>query len=375
MDCDARMLVRWKHTDDPFVDCTESSKSVVSKWMTSAISFALRSPTFRYRIVKDHAHFSLATAPRLNLVEQCQSFDIVNLHWAVSFVDLPSFLLTLPVKIPVVVTLHDMNYFTGGCHHAASCKKYRTICEACPALSSDRSSDLANKNFVTKKKVFESICPGRVRIVAPSRWLTQCAESSHLLSRFRVSTVPNGVDTNQFAPKEIDRFKTTHGIKNDEIVLLFVANRVNDKWKGIDLLLYALSNLNENNNVTLLVLGKASADQLDSGRINIRSLGYVKDAGNLATIYSAADLFVIPSRQDNLPNTVLESMACGTPAVGFAVGGIPDMIRDGKTGFLASPEDPNDLARAINRFIDLPKTDKYVMGKACRELVVSSFNA
>jgi glycosyltransferase involved in cell wall biosynthesis len=179
------------------------------------------------------------------------------------------------------------------------------------------------------------------------------AEQSSLLSGMRVSVIPNSLDTDLFSPQDRQASRKELGIPHDAEVVLFSAASVVDRRKGFQFLAQALATLDDPHGKLLLV-------SLGKGRPKITTpvphlhLGRITDDSHLAQAYSAADLFAIPSLQDNLPNTVLESMACGTPVVGFAVGGIPEMVRPGVTGLLATPQDANSLGSVISELVAQP---------------------
>ncbi|MCS4101411.1 glycosyltransferase [Salinibacter ruber] len=183
----------------------------------------------------------------------------------------------------------------------------------------------------------------QLHVVCPSEWMADEARASTLLADVPVSVIPYGLDTNRFFPCDAEGVPPAFGIPDDHRIVLFVASDTRAR-KGFDLLDNALSALGAEK-TTLLSVG-GDEPELESDLPHVHA-GYVESDLLLSVLYSLADVFVIPSRQDNLPNTVLESMACGTPVIGFEVGGIPDMVRPGETGWLAEPEDVRSLREAI----------------------------
>jgi glycosyltransferase involved in cell wall biosynthesis len=271
--------------------------------------------------------------------------DLVNLHWIANFVSLSAFFRA--VEVPVVWTLHDMNAFTGGCHYNVGCRKFEQQCGACPQLGSTDENDLSRSVWTRKWKAYESASrSNRIHIVAPSQWLAQEAQRSTLFAEAPVHVIPYGLNTDLFQPRDTERLRSALEIPREHRIVLFVAQSAQKHRKGFDLLADAVSSLSAGA-MTLLSIG---GNEPDLGTaLPHTHLGTIESDLLLSVFYSLADLFVIPSRQDNLPNTVLESMACGTPVVGFDTGGIPDMVRPGETGWLAETRNVRALRDAIEQ--------------------------
>jgi glycosyltransferase involved in cell wall biosynthesis len=294
--------------------------------------------------------------------------DVYNLHWIRGFIDpLPFFRAT---RQPVVWTLHDMNAFTGGCHYNVECRRFEETCGRCPQLGSSKENDLSRTVWERKRDAYrQALDTGRLHIVAPSVWLAREARESALLSDALVEVIPNGLDHTVFRPRETRGLRTALEIPQDHRIVLFVAQSAQNHRKGFDLLADALSSLGVED-VTLLSIGGEEPD-LETTLSHLH-LGSIKSDLLLSVFYSLADLFVIPSRQDNLPNTVLESMACGTPVVGFDTGGIPDMVRPGETGWLAEVGDVRALHRSIETALSEDKI-RNRLGRRCREVVENEY--
>ncbi len=307
-----------------------------------------------------------------DVVSQLPSCDVLNLHWVIDFLDYPSFFDSMPDAVRLVWTLHDMNPFTGGCHYDLGCGRYLSRCYQCPQLESQTDNDLAAQIWDRKKALFARINPDRLHIATPSSWLADEVKRSPLLNRFDVSVIPNGVDLENFAPRNKHSARDVFGIPQTAKVVLFVADGLPLHRKGFGTLVQALDRLSQRvPNVCVVCVGHN--DPPPGLRVPWIHLGYVGNDRLLSNIYSAADVFVIPSFQDNLPNTVLESMACGTPVVGFAVGGIPDMIQHGKTGLLAPPSDAVSLGGAITEL--LKNTERRLTFSAnCRRVAVHRYS-
>lgn len=284
-----------------------------------------------------------------SLVQSIPTCDVLNLHFVAGLLDFSSCMPLLGERAAVVWTLHDMNPFTGGCHFDDQCGRWMQGCGRCPQLGSRRANDLSARTWKRKILAMETIEPTRMCIVAPSSWMARQAARSPMLGRFRVETIPYSVDTNVYKPRDRRMCREILGLDPDAPVVLFIAQQVRNRRKGYALLVDALRKLSNLPRLQLVTVGiDVPALKVP---VPVRHLGKVGMEGLLTVIYNAADVFAAPSLQDNLPNTVLESLACGTPVVGFDVGGIADMVRDGETGYLAAAQDVDELAAAIERVV------------------------
>jgi len=302
------------------------------------------------------------------LVNKLPAADIVNLHWIAHFVDLPTFLAQC--RAPLVWTLHDMNAFTGGCHYALDCLRYREQCGACPQLGSDSSEDYSRKIWLAKEEMYRRVADGTLHFVTPSRWLATEASSSSLLREMPISVIPYGLDTTLFRPHDKTEARTRLNIPIAKQVVLFTADSITSQRKGLNYLLSALQEMEWDSDILLVSLGAGKIKEDIS--IPVKSLGHLADEKQMALAYSAADLFVIPSLQDNLPLTVLEAMACGTPVVGFDVGGIADMVRPGISGQLVPARNISLLRQAIASLLpDQPL--RAAMARNCRQIALSEY--
>jgi GT2 family glycosyltransferase/Flp pilus assembly protein TadD/glycosyltransferase involved in cell wall biosynthesis len=282
---------------------------------------------------------------QLEQIQEIKDADIINLHWVAGTLDYITAPLALKDK-QIVWTLHDMNPFTGGCHYSGTCEKYKERCGACPQLGSTIEDDLSRKIWNKKHYAFQNL---DINIVTPSKWLAKCATQSSLLSGFSVTVIPNGFPLDIFKPYPKTEIRKALSIPVSARVILFGADSIVNSRKGFVYLLEALKGLPSiKENVTVvLTFGNLPKGIKINTKHTIHSLGSITDENKLALVYSAADVFVIPSLEDNLPNTVVEAMACGVPVVGFEVGGIPDMIDHKKNGYLAKPKDIDDLLEGI----------------------------
>ena len=312
----------------------------------------------------DHSRYGVELAKAL---PPC---DVIHLHWIAGFVDLQQFFAAIPSNQTVIWTLHDMNAFSGGCHYDLGCGRYQHGCGQCPQLGSSDNNDLSAKIWRRKLRIFSQISPKKLIFAAPSRWLTNEIKRSPLLSRFQSNVIPYGIDTDEFFPRNKESAREALGINPDANVILFLAHNVRIKRKGLELLHQALALIQNKTNFCLLSIGHDSkiADQ----SFQHIHLGRIENDRLLASVISAAGLFVIPSQQDNLPNTVLEAMACGTPVLGFNTGGIPDMVREGVTGHLVANGDVKALSgQIVNIFNDPKHTAK--LSDNCRRVAVEEY--
>ena len=277
--------------------------------------------------------------------------DVANLHWIAYGADYPSFFGSIPRHVPIVWTLHDMNPFTGGCHYSGDCSRFTLGCGQCPQVVAASDDDVSRDSFEVKRKVLKD---RQLTIVTPSRWLGELAKQSSILPpSTRFETINYGLDLSQFRPlpKQDSREALDLGIAPDTVLIAFGAEAISNRRKGFHHLLEALRRLSTTNNVECLVFG--SGEIPDDPRLpKMHQLGFIKNIRKQVEIYSAADLVVVPSREDNQPQVGLEAMACGTPVVGFDAGGIPEYVRDGHTGLIARLGDERHLAERISWLIE-----------------------
>jgi glycosyltransferase involved in cell wall biosynthesis len=367
----SRMLVANKCTDD---------ESVIRPALSRRIDYRLRRYSRRKLIAFDERRIARLRqseseyffTDRSEYVELCGSPIgnpcVLNLHSVIGFVDHPSFFAMLPPDKPVVWTLHDMNPFTGGCLLAWDCNKFTLECGACPVLGSKNAKDLASGIFHRKRAAYATLSRELVRIVAPSSWLAAEAKKSALFRHFDIATIPLGLDTELFKPRNKECARELFGIPSTyKIVMCFADRRY---CKGIDLLIEALNKLDVRFPIGLISVG--SGRLASTLRHRHFPLGYLKDERLLSFAYSAADVFVAPSRQESFGQVVFEAMACGTPVVGFDVGGIPDMVRPNVSGILAPPNDVSALRAGIETLL-VNDEARLKMARECRRIAVEEY--
>lgn len=312
----------------------------------------------------------------LSKLEVIQGSDIVNMHWIAYFQSIITIKKLFNLEKPVVWTLHDQWAFTGGCHYSAGCNEYMNACANCFQIADD-SLHLPHAILKDKAKYFKN---ANLTIVTPSKWLAACAKKSSLFKDLRVEVIPNSLEIDWFYPVPKKDAKKNIGIPEDSLTLLFVAEMANEKRKGFKELLDTLQmckkdshfrQLMQRDIINILCFGEPNND-LNKLGIQVKSLGYINSYEKIRDAYNAADLYVLSSLEDNLPNTMLESMACGTPVVAFNVGGVPEMIRNGETGALTASIDSKKLSEAILGLL-LDPTKRERLGKNCRKLIEQRF--
>jgi glycosyltransferase involved in cell wall biosynthesis len=296
---------------------------------------------------------------------------IVHLHWVAKMIDYPSFFASLPDDLPIVWTLHDRNPMTGGCHCPNACEAYTEGCGNCPQLGRRADDDLSYRSLRVKR---DALLGKNLHVVAPSRWAADCARRSWLLGHgTTIKVIPHGLDLDVFAPQDKKACKRALGIAPERIVIGFGAASIADRHKGLRELLEALAQLANRERIVGVIFGGGSMPRLEIDLPELVTVGYLDDPVAQAMVYSAADLLVVPSREELFGLTGLESLACGTPVVGFDCGGIPDYVRPLETGLLARPDDSDDLAGQIQWLIDRPHA-RHQMGLRGRAMVLREFD-
>lgn len=344
----AKMLVREKSTDN--ISIAKLPEGPMQKWHflweRLRIFVALH---FR----KDHLwEIDIANSGTdITTLPEFKEADIIHLAWInQGMLSLKGIEKIIKTGKPIVWTMHDLWPATAICHYARGCEAFTTGCKFCKLLPDGGSeNDLSSRIWSKKKRLYSS---SNIHFVTCSRWLGNQAKQSGLLKKMSVTSIPNPIDTNIFCPQDKAETKKSLGLPVDKDVILFVAQKVTDERKGARYLIEALRMLKDENpdiasNCVIALLGGHAEELAEMISIPSYPLGYVSGDKNLANVYNAADLFVLPSMEDNLPNTLMEALACGVPCVGFNVGGIPEMIDHNKNGYVAKAGDTTDLKQGI----------------------------
>lgn len=287
--------------------------------------------------------------PKHPFYKQADVLNFHNLHsGCFNYLAIP--LLTF--KKPAIYTLHDMWSFTGHCAYSYDCDRWKIGCGRCPYPDSYPAIEKDSTSLEWKLKNWVYSC-SNLTIVTPSNWLTEQAKQS-MLNRFPIHHIPYGIDTEIYQPLDAEQCKSRLGIPTGKKVLMFGAQSLTDSRKGGDLLLKALSSLPESlkADTVLLTIGERGGALTNVVGVQTLNLGYVSSEQEKSVAYSAADLFIFPTRADNLPLVLQESMACGTPMVSFKIGGVGDLVRPGVTGYLAEPENAFDFSTGIVQLLE-----------------------
>ena len=367
----AKMLVRDKETED--ITVVSLPRSLRLQW------------NFLWErwCVFWHLHFSrqrlwevdMATSGTdITRLREFQEADVIHLSWInQGMLSLKNIRKIIRSGKPVVWTMHDLWPATGICHYARGCNRYASACGNCPLLPNKGSkNDLSAKIFRRKKELYHR---GAISFVTCSRWLEKQAKGSGLFVGQRITNIPNPIDTHVFCPQDQAEARLRAGLPADKHIILFVSQRVTDERKGMRYFIEAIDRLvarypEMKENTAIAILGGHSEE------VNLTlpsySLGYVSDEKQIVAIYNSADAFVLPSLEDNLPNTIMESMACGVPSIGFRVGGIPEMIDHQQNGYVANYRDTEDLASGIHWVLE--EADRAALKQACLQKVAQNYS-
>jgi glycosyltransferase involved in cell wall biosynthesis len=338
------MLVQSKETND----CSVISSSNKIGEKLSIVKPILDSFPLRVFPKKEKKVYSLQWLPNdIKRKLRDTSPDIINLHWICGgFVPIESL---NKLSQPIVWTLHDMWGFTGGCHYSGNCQGYLKSCGACPQLGSNRQCDLSRWTWKRKANAWKNL---NLTIVTPSQWLADCARNSSLFRNRSIEVIPNGLDMKVYKPIDKKLARDVLNLPQDKQLILFGAmSATSDHRKGFHFLLPALEKLihfQGSKNIELVIFGASKQVNPPNLNFKINYLGQLNDDISMVMAYSASDVFIAPSVEDNLPNTVMESISCGTPTVAFQIGGMPDMINHQQNGYLAQPFDIDDLTNGLH---------------------------
>ena len=369
----AKMLVREKVSNDiSVVDIKHSLRSqwnfLWERWCIFCRLHFSRKNLFAIDIA--NAGFDITSLPEF------KEADVIHLHWInQGMLSLNNIRKIINSGKPVVWTMHDIWPATGVCHLTLGCEGYVSGCGNCKYLPGNGSNnDLSAKVWRQKQKTYAA---ANISFVACSRWLADEAKKSKLFDGQRVYTIPNPIDTHIYHIQDKLQARHNVGLLTDKRIILFIAQKATNPYKGMDYLveacrLLATEHPEMKDNTCVAILGGHSEDLKGKLPFEDIPLGYVSNDKRIVDIYNAADVFVLPSLSENLPNTIMEAMACGVPSVGFNVGGIPEMIDHKKTGYVANYRDANDLAAGIHWVLN--EADSSLVQKACVAKVMHNYS-
>ncbi|MEG2178453.1 MAG: glycosyltransferase [Bacteroidales bacterium] len=348
---EAKVLVLDKSTQDPYVISMGNNKW--TQWK-AYIYFLLEhllvflnngfSKSDLFRVSLSYFGFDISKHPCI--VEA----DIIHLHWVnKSFLSYSAIQKLVNLGKPVVWTMHDMWVATAMCHHARDCEKFKTTCDHCFYLHAKDWMSLTSRTYQSKKNIFAAHIP---QLVCCSEWLQKRIAGSSILDTHSALVIPNPINIEIYAKKDKRISQAAFKLDPTQFHILFCAAKVTDDRKGLNYLIEALQILKQKYphyfaNMQVVVVGTANNELQALFPCQIRTPGFISDEQMMVTLYNAVDVFVTPSLDENLPNTIMEAMACGTPCIGFATGGIPEMITHKETGYIAKYQSAEDLANGI----------------------------
>ena len=347
----AKMLVRDKESDSLTV--TELSRSWRLRWnfLWERFVIFVRSGFSRKHLFEiDLAN----TGTDITRLREFQEADIIHLHWInQGMLSLSGIRKILRSGKPVVWTMHDIWPATAICHVTLGCRNFTTRCRSCRLLGNSQGDDISTTIWQRKLRMLEG---ENIYYVACSRWLENEAKASALLKGHKVTSIPNPIDTHIYNKYSKEEARQRLGLPQDRRLILFASQRVTTPNKGMDYLIEACRLLGNRTKCQtpyeVVILGGHAEELVELLQLKAHPLGYVNDERRIVDVYNAVDVFVLPSLSENLPNTIMEAMACGVPCGGFKVGGIPEEIDHKRNGYVADYRNAEDLARGIRWILE-----------------------
>ena len=347
----AKMLVRDKESDSLTV--TELSRSWRLRWNFLWERFVI---FVRCGFSRKHLfEIDLAnTGTDITRLREFQEADIIHLHWInQGMLSLSGIRKILRSGKPVVWTMHDIWPATAICHVTLGCRNFTTRCRSCRLLGNSQGDDISTTIWQRKLRMLEG---ENIYYVACSHWLENEAKASALLKGHKVTSIPNPIDTHIYNRYNKEEARQRLGLPQDRRLILFASQRVTTPNKGMDYLIEACRLLGDRTKCQtpyeVVILGGHAEELVELLQLKAHPLGYVNDERRIVDVYNAVDVFVLPSLSENLPNTIMEAMACGVPCVGFKVGGIPEEIDHKRNGYVADYRNAEDLARGIRWILE-----------------------
>ena len=323
-----------------WADSPWKSKKAWGNFVLERLSFLPfeKDKTVRFAFSPAAAGADIADHP---LVKQA---SIIHLHWVnFGFLSLKSLEKLFALGKPIVWTLHDMWTFTGGCHYNRGCERYLSHCCYCPYLKKPGEYDIAFTQFERKESLYQNT---NLTLISPSRWLDNLVQKAALTNGKPSQAIPNCIDTRFFKPGDRTDARNALSLPTNKKLLLFAGANTQDPRKGFTYFQEAMRHP-DLADTEVMILGKGKAENFKDMPVKVHFLGKISDASQMVQAYNAADMLIVPSLEDNLPNTIMEAMACGTPAIGFGTGGIPEMIGHLESGFISTPKSASSLAEGI----------------------------
>ncbi len=342
-------------------------------WQKNFTKYKFASERLQVRLAVNHSKHLYSFSPAsqgwdISKHAWVQEADVLHLHWInFGFLSLNNLKQLFALGKPIVWTMHDLWAVTGGCHYPSGCTNFEKSCGNCPLLYHSRlyfsgKNDWSHKIFKQKFNIFYN---KNIHWVGCSRWIADEVAKSSMVKRStnsnffpKISAIPNPIDTDVFLPfskEKKQEIRKKLGLPLDKFLILFGAMNIQDERKGFDYLVKSLEILKEKSQenykniaekIELLIFGKTPKN-LPNLPFKVHNLGVLQGTDALCEAYNSADVFVLPSLEDNLPNTLMETLACGTPSVAFDTGGIPEMLTHQKSGYIAHYKNAEDLANGI----------------------------
>lgn len=372
---DDRLLAQEKLTSEPRV-----TSIVNNKWQRFKAKFDFlseRLPFIWFYAKEKAVRFAFSTATTGTDISEhpdVADADILHLHWTnFGYLSTENIEQLFKTGKPIVWTLHDMWAFTGGCHYSGECNHFTNQCGDCWMLRNPNEKDLSREGWLRKLEMYKAA--NKIVLVTCSNWLADEAKSSSLLSGFPIQAIPNPIDTDLFSAKDKTSLRQKWNVTVNAKIILFGAANIMDRRKGISYLVDALHDLKKNyketEDIEIVIFGKNKAFDTTSLPFKAHEVGIIRSQAEMAELYALADVYVSPAIEDNLPNTVMESLSCATPVVAFHTGGIPDMVEHRQNGYLAQFKSAADLAAGLNCVLN--EADGKVLAENARNKVLNTF--
>lgn len=365
---DSQMLVQLKFSDDFTVIGPQNKfQRALAMIRPTLDSLPVRCYPKRTKTLFSPSWFGFSNI--INKINEINP-DIVHLHWICGGMMRVEDMAR--IKAPIVWSLHDMWAFTGGCHYDEECGRYKEACGNCKVLGSEKENDLSRKIIKRKQKAFAS--KKDMTIVGLSNWLNECSKKSTLLKDKNHINLPNPIDTTTFKPFDKEKSRELWSLPKDKKLVLFGAmSATSDPRKGFKELSEAMSLMEKNSDIEFVVFGSSRPQNASNFGFKTHYLGHLHDDVSLVTLYSAADVMVVPSLQEAFGQTASEAMSCGTPVVAFGTTGLLDIVDHKINGYLAKPFDTDDLAYGIDWILNYENYDG--LCKNAREKVLKEFDS
>jgi len=366
----AKMLVRDKETDTLTVIGLPKSSLLHWHFLWERLVIFCRLHFQRRHLFElDIAN----TGSDITKLYEFEEADVIHLHWInQGMLSLSSICKILRSGKPVVWTMHDIWPATAICHVTLGCRHFTSHCQHCKYLPGGGShNDLAARTWQKKERM---VADENIFYVACSRWLESEAKASALLRGQKITSIPNPIDTHIYKKGDKLAARRELGLPEDKKLILFASQRVTNENKGMSYLIEACRKLHTKGQTPceLVILGGHAEEVVAQLPLKAHPLGYVNDEQRIVNVYQAVDVFVLPSLSENLPNTIMEAMACGVPCVGFKVGGIPEEIDHQKTGYVAEYRDSSDLAKGISWILE--EADYEALSERCVHKVAQCYS-